>query len=305
MDTCWKVRFLVHRWEFLSAKEKELVFRRLESPEDWQKVSRADLETWLGRPVRARWDAAESLRRLRQDLRFLEDAGTFVWCVTEPGFPPALAEIADPPWLVWGRGKVPDLEKCWMAVVGTRFPSERAKTAAWEFSRGLARAGVVVVSGLARGIDAQAHWGCIGVGPSVGVLGNGIDTVSPAGNQRLAARMLGEGGCLLSEYGPGEPAFPYRFVARNRLISGLCRSVMVVQAPERSGALITADFALDQGRDVVVHRDGLDGERGAGTLALARQGAPVLSGAMELDALWTGEPVVMAGRQLGFEGFDG
>jgi len=210
----------VHRWEFLGAREKEVVFGRLGSPVDWQKVTPADLETWLGRPVRARWDTRESLRRLQDDERFLEHGG-FVVVAGEPEFPAVLAEIADPPWLLWGRGTLPELGNPWVAVVGTRFPSEPGRRAGHGFARELAEAGTVVVSGLARGVDAQAHWGCTGHGPSVGVLGNGIDTVSPAGNQRLAARLLAEGGCLLSEYGPGEPALPYRFVARNRLISGL------------------------------------------------------------------------------------
>jgi DNA processing protein len=170
--------------------------------------------------------------------------------------------------------------------VGTRVPTEAAKQAAFALGRDLAAAGVVVVSGLARGIDGQAHRGAVEAGLTVAVLGNGIDTVCPGGHEGLARKILATGGALVSEYGPGEPAFGYRFVERNRIISGLARSVVVVQAPARSGALITADFALDQGRDVVVHEAGLEGDRGAGTRALAVQGAPVVKTVADVLALW-------------------
>jgi DNA processing protein len=221
----------------------------------------------------------------------------------DPGFPAVLAEIADPPWLLWGRGSWPEEGLFRVAVVGTRQPTEAAKRAAVRFGTELAAASVVVVSGLARGIDACAHAGALESGLTVAVLGNGIDTVSPIGNRRLAARILAAGGALVSEYGPGDVALPYRFVARNRLISGLCRSVMVVQAPVKSGALITADFALDQGRDVVVHPVGLEGERGAGTRDLSRQGAPVVETFEGLQAVWRNEVTGRVTRQSWFEGF--
>jgi len=204
----------------------------------------------------------------------------------EGGFPAALAEIADPPWALWLRGGGLALDRAWAAVVGTRMPDEASKRAAWALGRDLAAVGAVVVSGLARGIDGQAHRGALESGLTVAVLGNGIDRVSPVGHQGLARRIAASGGSLLSEYGPGEPAFGYRFVERNRIISGLARTVIVVQAPVRSGALWTADFALDQGRDVAVHAAGLEGERGAGTRNLGRQGAPVIAGADDVVAMW-------------------
>jgi DNA processing protein len=180
-------------------------------------------------------------------------------------------------------------------------PDERSKQAAFELGRDLADAGAVVVSGLARGIDGQAHRGALETGLTVAVLGHGIDSVSPPGHIGLARRLLARGGALVSEYGPGEPAFGYRFVERNRIISGLARTVVVVQAPARSGALATADFGLDQGRDVVVHLAGLDGERGAGTRNLARQGAPVITGAEDVLNMWKEGSIGRAGAQGVFE----
>lgn len=276
---------LLGRLEFLRAAEKERVGAHLDRGEDWERVSPADLETWLGRPVRARWDWRELRRRWQGDLAVLERPGVGWLARDDPGFPAALNQVADPPWGLWVRGSL-DLGRSWAAVVGTRQPTEEAKAAAFELGRDLASAGVVVVSGLARGIDGQAHRGAVETGLTVGVLGHGIDTVLPVGHRSLARRMLACGGALVSEYGPGEPAFGYRFVERNRLISGLARTVVVVQAPHRSGALWTADFALDQGRDVVVHSRGLGGERGAGTQALVAQGAPVVSGATEVVQMW-------------------
>jgi len=277
---------LLGRLEFLRAAEKELVGGRLDSPEDWARVNAADLETWLGRSVRARWSWPELRRRWEGDLRFLDRPGVDWVARGESGFPAALAEIADPPWALWLRGEPLALDRAWVAVVGTRMPDEASKRAAFGLGRDLAGAGAVVVSGLARGIDGQAHRGALETGLTVAVLGHGIDRVSPSGHAGLARSILAAGGTMASEYGPGEPAFGYRFVERNRIISGLARTVVIVQAPARSGALATADFALDQGRDVLVHAAGVAGERGAGTRNLARQGAPVIRGAEEVVTMW-------------------
>lgn len=292
-----RLGLLLGRLEFLRAAEKGTVAERLDRPEDWARVTAADLETWLGRPVRARWNWSELKRRWEDDLRFLDRPGAGWLLRGEPGFPAALAEIADPPWALWTRGGTLALDRAWVGVVGTRMPSEAAKRAAWDLGRGLAEAGPVVVSGLARGIDGQAHRGAVEAGLTVAVLGSGIDQIAPVGHQGLARRIAASGGALVSEYGPGEPAFGYRFVERNRIISGLARTVVVVQAPVRSGALWTADFALDQGRDVAVHRVGLEGERGAGTLALVRQGAPVVDGASDVMTMWASGAVSRFGRQ--------
>lgn len=296
-----RMGMLLGRLEFLRTAEKNTVALHLDRAEDWQKVGPADLETWLGRPVRARWSWGELRRRWEGDLRYLDRPGVGWLARGEPGFPAALAEIADPPWALWVRGGTPALDRSWAAVVGTRMPDEEAKRAAWSLGRDLAASGAVVVSGLARGIDGQAHRGALEAGLTAAVLGSGIDLISPSGHRGLARRIAASGGCLMSEYGPGEPAFGYRFVERNRIISGLARSVVVVQAPVRSGALLTADFALDQGRDVVVHAAGLCGERGAGTRTLARQGAPVITGGAGLIEMWKDGSTGKTGAQGEFE----
>lgn len=118
------------------------------------------------------------------------------------------------------------------------------------------------------------------------VLGNGIDQIYPVSSRPTARALLDRGGAILSEYPPGVPPLQYHFPARNRILSGLCRAVVIVQAPERSGALITAEYALDQGRDLWVHAAGIPGSAGAGTRRLADAGAPVVSGAADILRDW-------------------
>ena len=163
--------------------------------------------------------------------------------------------------------------------------------AAERTARGIAEAGHTVISGLARGIDAAAHRGAlISTSPDTvatgAVLGCGIDRVYPAGNRLLAERILSAGGFILSEYSPGVGPAKYHFPARNRIISGMSRGVVVIQAPAKSGALITADYALDQGRDLFVHADGIAGAEGAGTRELAEDGARIVSGHLDIFDEW-------------------
>ena len=137
-----------------------------------------------------------------------------------------------------------------VAVVGARACSAYGSAVAPELGRGLARAGVVVVSGLARGVDAAAHRGALETGTTVAVLGCGIDRDYPRAHRTLAAS-IAERGLIVSEYPPGVEPAPWRFPARNRIVAGLCDATVVVEARERSGALITADLALDEGREVL------------------------------------------------------
>ncbi len=155
-----------------------------------------------------------------------------------------------------------------------------------------------MVSGLARGIDRESHEGCEEAGcASVAVLGNGIDLVYPSSSRAAAMALLARGGAIVSEYPPGVPPLKWHFPARNRIISGLCRGVVVVQAPARSGALFTAEYALDQGRDLWVHAAGMAGTAGDGTRELARSGARVIRDATEILDEWKIAPRARAPRK--------
>jgi DNA processing protein len=172
--------------------------------------------------------------------------------------------------------------------VGTRRPSAQAAAQAFDIAKDLAYNGVSVVSGLALGIDAMAHRGNIeGGSPTVAVMGSGLDEVYPSSNRMLARRVLETGGSLISEYPPGTSPRKWNFPARNRIISGLSRGVLIVEAPEKSGALITAHFALEHNRELWVASSGISGGSGRlGTAKLAEDGAGIIYCAGDILRAW-------------------
>lgn len=189
-------------------------------------------------------------------------------------FPPLLRAIHDPPPGLFLRGAADAslLAAPGVAVVGARACSLYGSTVAASMAERLAAAGVVVVSGLARGVDAAAHRGALAAGVTVAVLGCGIDRDYPRSHAGLAARVA-ERGLVVSEYPPGVEPAPWRFPARNRIVAGLSRATLVIEARERSGALITADLALEEGRDVLAVPGEITSALSAGTNALLRLGA--------------------------------
>jgi DNA processing protein len=207
---------------------------------------------------------------------------------SDPLFPTRLRAIFDPPPALYlrGAGDLELLARRAAAVVGARSCSPYGAQVARMLGRELAAAGLVVVSGLARGIDGEAHRGALEAGGvTVAVLGCGIDRDYPASNAQLSRR-IEEQGLVLSEYEPGVEPAPWRFPARNRIIAGLCEAVVVVEARERSGALITADFALEEGREVFAVPGEITAGLSIGTNELLKLGAtPVTSAQDVLDAL--------------------
>jgi DNA processing protein len=223
------------------------------------------------------FDAGAFQQRLAADsLRFVGRSA--------PDFPTPLLSIHDPPpgLFLRGRGEVSLLAQNAVAIVGARSCSTYGSLVARSLGRDLAAAGVVVVSGMARGIDAEAHRGALEAdGTTVAVLGCGIDRDYPAAHASLA-REIAERGLVVSEYPPGLEPAPWRFPARNRIISGLARAVVVVEARERSGALITADLALEEGRDVLAVPGEITSSLSAGSNGLLRLGAHVLTTAQDV-----------------------
>lgn len=216
--------------------------------------------------------------------------GAEVVTLADPQYPGLLREIADPPLALYVRGRLPEAP-C-VAVVGTRNPSSDGEYVAGRMAAELAAAGVCVVSGLARGIDAAAHRGALKAGgPTVAVLGCGVDVPYPTGHQDLADQLASQG-ALVSEYPPGTPPAKHHFPLRNRIISGLARAVVVVEATLHSGALITADLALEQGREVFAVPGSVLNPRSAGPHRLLREGAGWAESASDvLQALGIRSPV--------------
>jgi len=219
---------------------------------------------------------AESARLKRLEMAFLTPA--------DSAYPAALLDIYDPPSTIFVKGTL-DLSSTAIAIVGARRCTGYGRTVAEDMAADLASAGVTVVSGMARGIDSAAHLGALRAGRTVAVLGSGLDIIYPPENRTLARRIMA-GGALISEFPPGTPPRPLNFPARNRLISGLSSAVVVVEASKRSGALITADFALEQGKEVLVVPGSVRSPASAGCHDLLKQGAGLASSAGDvLEAL--------------------
>jgi DNA processing protein len=197
-------------------------------------------------------------------------------------YPRLLAEISDPPACIWTRGDTGTLAAVAVAVIGARAASREGLAAAYEIAFDLARAGVVVISGLARGVDSAAHRGALdGGGKTIAVLGTGVDVVYPSENADLSRSII-ENGLLVTEFPPGSHPEDWHFPRRNRIISGLSRAVVVVEAREKSGSLITARLAADQGRDVMAVPGTIVGGRNRGANALIRDGAKLVESAVDI-----------------------
>lgn len=191
----------------------------------------------------------------------------------EEAYPPLLSTTANPPAILFYRGAIPDWERT-IAIVGSRKATAYGLQTARQMAKGLTAASAVVVSGGARGIDSAAHGGALEAqGPTVVVLACGLDRVYPPENRNLFQQVIDVGGTLLSEYPPGTPPLGRQFPARNRIIAGMSRGTLVVEAAERSGSLITADFALEEGRDVLAIPGSIYLASCKGTNQLIRHGA--------------------------------
>jgi DNA processing protein len=246
------------------------------------------LAAWLCRlhgPARGSarpWRADEVECQADRDLRRAAELRCHPIPLGDARYPALLAAIDDPPPLLWVRGDPVHLHAVAVAIVGSRAATAHGLEVAWRLSAGLAAAGVVVASGLARGIDSQAHEAALSVaGVTVAVLGSGLDWIYPKEHRPLAARVA-ETGVVLSELPPGAPPRAFQFPLRNRIISGLSRAIVVVEAAEKSGALITSSCAATQGRDVFVVPGAVVDRRNRGGHLLIRDGARLVESAEDV-----------------------
>ncbi len=204
----------------------------------------------------------------------------YFWTPADPEYPRPLWEIPSPPPVLYYRGQ-PDLSENQgqtplIGIVGTRYPTEHGRRWTRKISTALAQQGFAVVSGMAAGIDGEAHRSCLEAGGrTIAVLGNGIDLVYPPNHRQLYGQIQ-QRGLIVSEYAPGTPPDRGNFPARNRIITGLSRAVLVLEAPEKSGALITAHYATEFGRDVLTLPNSPDVQQARGCLKLIHQGAEII-----------------------------
>ena len=269
------------------SRERDLTPQRL-----WPLLREAGgVEGLLSRPEAEVAQRLGSAARARAVLRAADDARTDRWAAEveragirlltpfdDDGYPPLLAEIADPPFALFARGILDRLSGPAVAVVGSRNATHYGRDVAASLARGLSLVGIAVVSGLARGVDGAAHEAALeGPGGTIAVLGCGLDVDYPRENARLK-EVISRRGVLLSEFAPGEEPRPQNFPIRNRIIAGLSSGVVVVEASRRSGSLITARLAADFGRDVFAVPGSVFSETSAGTHELLRDGAILCRG---------------------------
>lgn len=316
------LRAAVARLTCLSNAERLSLLKKLDNVSALALLSKVDLCKMVSRDVSGKLPEMKELAaRAERDVLIMERYGITLLLPGDAQYPELLLEVPQPPFALYCRGCPDILASDCVGVVGTRHPDGEGLKASFCFSADCASGGMTVVSGLAFGIDTAAHKGALSVdgGKTIAVLGCGVDTIYPAANKRLAAEIIRRSGCIVSEYPPEEPAVQWHFPERNRIISGLSRATIVIQAPSKSGALITADFALEQGRDLCVHpaavsfaerlrasesaenRAGVRGGKNekdakgdvfsgkAGVLRLVAEGAPVISSCKELRELVSGK----------------
>lgn len=257
--------FSLARLTFLTCAEKLCLEKQFSTAEEFSRLSLADISLQVGRDfsIRTDYDPQKNLSEAQKELMLCNRLKISFVHVNDNAYPSLLRELTNPPYLLYYRGRIENLQCPGISVVGTRKLTPYGRIATTEFSKSAALDGNVIVSGFAAGADAAAHKGALdawiqnpelGFVPTVCVLPCSIDEITPRSNLKLAERLLENGGLFISEYAPMVPLANWHFVHRNRIIAGLTPVTVVTQAPPGSGALITADYALQMGRDLVFHK---------------------------------------------------
>lgn len=258
------------RITFLTCQEKLFLSKNIDNYSSFLLLSIEDIALKINRKIKNRvvWNAKENLRMAERSFFLCKQFGIKIILFEDEEFPQLLRQINDPPFLLFCRGNYNLLQQNCISVVGTRKITPNGKNVTRKFSYDACLDKKNIVSGLAIGVDSFAHQGCVDaffdfyeqnkdtsqLGKTIAVLPCGIDTIMPSRNKILAERILFSGGCIISEFEPGEFAPNWHYVGRNRIIAGLSNSIVVIEAPTGSGALITVDFALENGRDVFFHQ---------------------------------------------------
>lgn len=248
----------IARLGFLSTEDKLKLENNLDNISNLAILSIDDISLIVGRVVNTReWPIENFEKIILKDFSVMQAFSIdFVHC-KDKNYPVMLNQVYDAPYGLFVRGNLSVLNTPAVSIVGTRNPSVSGFKTTFNFSKELTTLGYTVVSGLALGIDTAAHKGTILSGKTIAVLACGLDNIYPSANKKLAVEIIKNGGCLISEYSPGEPPLKWRFIQRNRIISGLSEATVVMESPPKSGALITADFALEQNRDLYFHESAL------------------------------------------------
>ncbi|MEI3395180.1 MAG: DNA-processing protein DprA [Clostridia bacterium] len=263
----------------LGSKRKLKLLELYKTPEKIYKLTKEELMNinGIGEIIANDIIISKNEKILNYHIKYMEENNIKIINICEKNYPQLLKEIYDPPVSLYVKGNIEILNSKNIGIVGCRECTEYGKKAAKYFAYNLAKQNINIVSGLARGVDSYAHLGSLSTGRTVAVLGNGLDMIYPKENIELANAIIRRGGAIISEYPCGTNPDKMNFPARNRIISGMSKGIIVIEAKEKSGTLITVDFALEQGREVFVVPGNINSINSVGTNDLIKQGAKLVT----------------------------
>ncbi len=261
----------------LGTRKAGVLVERFRSPQAIFRASRTELEgAGVSGAVAQSIASGCAFEEAVEQQQKILDSGVSLISIGDARYPRLLREVFDPPVVLFTRGNVELLQTVMFAVVGTRRPTPYGAAVAEKFSGDLTRAGLTIVSGMARGVDTMAHRGALAAeGKTIAVLGCGVDIIYPSENRKIAAELAGKG-LLISEFPMGSVAFPQNFPIRNRIISGMSTGLLVVEGAQYSGSAITAKLALDQGRELFAVPGNVTSKMSWGPNLLIKQGAKLV-----------------------------
>ena len=263
----------------LGSKRKLRLLELYKTPEEIYKLTKEELINinGIGEAIANDIMISKNEKILNDHIKYMNENNIKIININEREYPQALKEIYDPPISLYVKGNIEKLNNKNIGIVGCRECTTYGKKSAEYFSYNLSKQNINIVSGLAKGIDSYAHLGSLNTGNTIAVLGNGLDIIYPKENLELANEIIKRGGTIISEYPCGTKPDKMKFPARNRIISGISSGIIVIEAKEKSGTLITVDFALEQGRDVFVVPGNINSINSVGTNDLIKQGARLVT----------------------------
>lgn len=263
----------------LGSKRKLKLLELYKTPEEIYKLTKEELMNinGIGEAIANDIMISKNEEILNYHIKYMNENNIKIININEREYPQALKEIYDPPISLYVKGNIEKLNNKNIGIVGCRECTIYGKKSAEYFAYNLSKQNINIVSGLAKGIDSYAHLGSLNTGNTIAVLGNGLDIIYPKENLELANEIIKRGGTIISEYPCGTKPDKMKFPARNRIISGISSGIIVIEAKEKSGTLITVDFALEQGRDVFVVPGNINSINSVGTNDLIKQGARLVT----------------------------
>lgn len=263
----------------LGSKRKLKLLELYKTPEEIYKLTKEELMNinGIGEAIANDIMISKNEEILNYHIKYMKENNIKIININEREYPQALKEIYDPPISLYVKGNIEKLNNKNIGIVGCRECTTYGKKSAEYFAYNLSKQNINIVSGLAKGIDSYAHLGSLNTGNTIAVLGNGLDIIYPKKNLELANEIIKRGGTIISEYPCGTKPDKMKFPARNRIISGISSGIIVIEAKEKSGTLITVDFALEQGRDVFVVPGNINSINSVGTNDLIKQGARLVT----------------------------